>query len=190
MTRSRVALLGLVSLLGLLGGCATPPAGTGGPAASLPVRPATAAPVAPGPGWLLLGTHGESAVFMHPQSTLRVGSSAFIMLVASKREPAVLPGGVTVGSLRERIEIDCEKARYRRHDGTAHPDQVALGPVLGRVGQDQWRGVVPNTVIAALSAVVCSGTAPPNAAPPVAPGVPPVPAVPRFQRNRGGTFST
>lgn len=189
MKRSRTALLGLASLLGLLGGCATPPA-EGSGLASLPARQTTAAPVAPGPGWLLLGTLGESAVFMHPQSTLRVGSSAFIMLVASKREPAVLPGGVTVGSLKERIEIDCEKARYRRHDGTAHPDQVALGPVLGRVGQDQWRSVVPNTVIAALSAVVCSGTASPNAAPPVAPGAPPVPALPRFQRYRGGTFST
>lgn len=127
---------------------------------------------------------------MHPQSTLRVGSSAFIVLVASKRELAVLPDGVMVGSLKERIEIDCEKARYRRHDGTAHPDRIALGPVLGRVGQDQWRAIVPNTVIAALSLVVCSGTAPPSAAPPGASGVRPAPAVPRFQRNRGGTFST
>ena len=189
MTRSRTNTLGAFSLLGLLGACATPPAVEGG-SASCPAQPATAAPVAPGPGWLLLGTQGGSSVFLHPQSTLRIGSSAFIMLVASKREPAVLPGGVTVGSLKERIEIDCEKARYRRHDGTAHPDQVALGPVLGRVGQDQWRGIAPNTVIGALSVVVCSGTAPPDSAAPNAPSLPQMPAVPRFPKNRGGTFST
>lgn len=188
MTRFRLSLLALSALLGALGGCATPPAAGGGLESS-PAQSA-AAPVAPGPGWLLLGTHGEGAVFMHPHSTLRVGSSAFIMLVASKRQPAVLPGGVTVGSLRERIEIDCEQARFRRHDGTVHPDQGALGPVLGRVGRDQWRDVVPNTVMAALSMAVCSGMAPPNAAPPGAPGVPPGPVTPRFQRHRGGTFST
>lgn len=189
---SRTDFLGATSLfglLGLVGGCATPPATAVGPA-SLPAQSAAAAPVAPGPGWLLLGTHGESAVFMHPQSTLRVGSSAFIMLVASKREPAVLPGGVTIGSLRERIEIDCGNTRYRRHDGTVHPDQGALGPVLGRVGQDQWRNVVPNTVMAALSSVVCSGTAPPGAASPGLPRDLPAPAAPRFPGSRGGTFRT
>jgi surface-adhesin protein E len=184
----RTSLVGLSALLGALGGCATPPA-TGDGLKSFPPQSASA-PLAPGPGWFLLGAHGEGAVFMHPHSTLRVGSSAFIMLVASRRQPAVLSGGVAVGSLRERIEIDCEKARYRRHDGTVHPDQVALGPVLGWMGQDQWRDVVPNTVMAALSSAVCSGTAPPNAAPPSAPGVPPGPAAPRFQKNRGGTFST
>jgi surface-adhesin protein E len=192
MTRIRMGFFGLSTVLLALGGCATSP-GTGGGLTSPSPQSAAAAPASPGPGWLLLGTHGESAVFMHPQSTLRVGPSAFIMLVASKRQPAVLPGGVTVGSLRERIKIDCERARYRRHDGTAHPDQSALGPVLGRVRQDQWRDVVPNTVMAALSLVVCSGTAPPNAAPPRAPAVPavpPGPAAPRFHRNRGGTFST
>ena len=189
MTRFRMSLLGLSALLGTLGGCATPPAVEGGPKPS-PAQSATAAPAAPGAGWLLLGTQPESAVFMHPQSTLRVGSSAFIMLVVSKHQPAVLPGGVTLGSLRERIEIDCAKARYRRHDGTLHPDRGALGPVLARVGQDQWRNVVPNTVMAALSLVVCSGSAPPDAAPPSAPGLPPGPAAPRFQKNRSGTFST
>lgn len=189
MMRRRTKLLSLTSLLGLLGGCASSPDATGSERAAFPAQSA-AAPVAPGPGWLLLGTHGESAVFMHPQSTLRLGSSAFIMLVASKREPAVLPGGVTVGSLRERIEIDCEGARFRRHDGTAHPDQVALGPVLGRVGQDQWRDVIPNTVMAALSMVACASAAPPSVSPPGAPGVVPAPPAPRFPGSRGGTFRT
>lgn len=193
MTRFCMNLLGLSALLGAFGGCATSPITGGGlkppPAEAVPAQSATA-PAAPGAGWLLLGSRGESAVFMHPQSTLRVGSSAFIMLVVSKHQPAVLPGGLTLGSLKERIEIDCGKARYRRHDGTVHPDRGALGPVLARVGQDQWKDVTPNTVMAALSSAVCSGSAPPDATPPSAPGLPPGPAAPRFQKNRGGTFST
>ncbi len=195
MTRSRMSLpAGLSSLFVALGGCATSPGAGAGleafPPQAAPAATAPAPPITPGPGWLLLGAHGEGAVYMHPHSTLRVGSSAFIMLVASRRQPAVLPGGVTIGSLKERIEIDCEKARYRRHDGTVHPDQGGHGPVLGRVGQDQWRTVVPNTVMEALSVAVCSGTASPDAAPPGAPRPAPAPAMPRFPRNRGGTFST
>lgn len=189
MKRFRTNLLGFSALLGVLGGCATPPTAGGGLKSFQ--APSATAPVAPGPGWVLLGTHRDGAVFMHPHSTLRLGSSAFIMLVAAKREPAVLPGGVTVGSLKERIEIDCEKRRFRRHDGTVHPDQGALGPVLGRVGQDQWREISPNTVMAALSLVVCSASTPPDTAPPPGtPDIPPGPASPRFQNNRGGTFTT
>lgn len=188
MTRFRTSLIGLSTLLGALGGCAAP-APTGGGLKSFAAQ-STAAPVAPGPGWLLLGSHGEGAVFMHPLSTLRVGSSAFIMVMVSKRQPAVLPSGIVLGSVRERIEIDCEKSRYRRHDGTVHPDQVASGPVLGRVGQDQWKDVGPGTVMAAISSAVCSGTAPPNVAPPGAPGSLPGPVLPRLPKNRGGTFST
>jgi len=145
MTRSRLRLLGFSALLAALGGCGTLPA-TGSGLQSVAAEPAVtpaAQPVAPGPGWLLLGSHRDGDVFIHPLSTLRVGSSAFIMLVVSKRQPAVLPGGVVLGSARERLEIDCERSRYRRHDGTVHADQIGSGPVLGRIGQDQWKDVAP-----------------------------------------------
>src|SRR3712207_7909658 len=116
MTQFRTSLLGLAALVAALGGCATAPAGGVGMATT--PAPGAAAPH-PGPGWLLLGSNDEGAVYLHPRSTLRVGSSAFIMLVGSRRRPAVLPSGATVGSIRERIEIDCDNRRYRRHDGTA-----------------------------------------------------------------------
>jgi surface-adhesin protein E len=189
MTRSRLSLLGFSALLAALSGCGTP-ATTGGAPNSFAAGP-KAAPTAPGPGWLLLGSHREGDVFIHPLSTLRVGSSAFIMLVVSKRQPAVLPGGVVLGSARERLEIDCERSRYRRHDGTVHADQIGSGPVLGRIGQDQWKDAAPGTVIAAVSRAVCAGTTPPSATPPTeGPGFAPAPVVPRVPKARGGTFST
>ncbi len=187
MTHSRTSLLGLAASFAALGGCATPPPAVGGGMNSLPAQ--ATAPEHPGPGWLLLGSSEEGSLYIHPRSTLRVGSSAFIMVVANKRQPVALPGGASVGSVRERIEIDCGKRRYRRHDGTAHPDHVALGPVLGQVGQEPWKDVPPNTVMAAVSSAVCSATAP-DTAPPGTRGAPPEPAVPRLPRNRRGTFST
>ncbi len=182
MTHFRLTLLGLPALLAALGACATPPA-PGDGLRSFPGQ-AAAAPQHPGPGWLLLGSNEDGALYMHPRSTLRVGSSAFIVLVGTKRQPVVLSTGVSVGSVRERMEIDCEGRRYRRHDGTAHPDHVALGPILGQMGQEHWRDVPPNTLVAALSSAVCSATAPNTE------GAPPEPAMPRFPRNRTGTFST
>lgn len=192
MTHTRSSLLGLAVLLGAFGGCATAPvAGGGMDSFQSRAAAAPAVPVVehPGPGWLLLGSTDEGSLYMHPRSTLRVGSSAFIMVVANRRQPVVLPGGASVGSVRERIEIDCHKRRYRRHDGSAHPDHVGLGPVLGQVGQEQWRDVSPSTVMAAVSSAVCSATAPGTAAPNTQ-GAPPEPALPRFPRNRRGTFST
>jgi hypothetical protein len=189
MTHPRMSLLGVPTLVAALAGCATPPVAEGG-MMSFPSQASAPATRHPGPGWLLLGSNEEGALYMHPRSTLRIGSSAFIMLVGSKRQPVVLPSGVSVGSVRERIEIDCDRRRFRRHDGTAHPDPVGLGPVLGQVGQqEQWRGVNPNTVMAAVASAVCAATAP-NAAPPNVQGAPPEPALPRFPRTRRGTFST
>ncbi len=182
MTHFRLTLLGLPALLVALGACATPPA-PGDGLRSFPGQ-AAAAPQHPGPGWLLLGSNEDGALYMHPRSTLRVGSSAFIVLVGTKRQPVVLSTGVSVGSVRERMEIDCEGRRDRRHDGTAHPDHVALGPILGQMGQEHWRDVPSNTLVAALSSAVCSATAPSTE------GAPPEPPMPRFSRNRRGTFST
>lgn len=184
MTHSRTSLLGLMALIAALAGCATPPATEGGAMPS----PRQAATQRFGPGWVLLGDTEEGALYMHPRSTLRVGSSAFIMVVASKHQPVVLPGGAQVGSLRERYEVDCDKQRYRRHDGTAHPDHAGLGPILGRVGQQQqWNDVRPDTVLAAVSSFVCSGAAAPDAP---APSVPREPVAPPPPRTRRGTFST
>ena len=182
MTHFRLTLLGLSALLVALGGCATPPASEGGLRSFS--GQAAVPPQHPGPGWLLLGSNEDGALYMHPRSTLRVGSSAFIVLVGTKRQPVVLSTGVSVGSVRERMEIDCEGRRYRRHDGTAHPDHVALGPILGQMGQEHWRDVPPNTLVAALSSAVCSATAPNTG------GAPPEPDMPRFPRNHRGTFST
>ncbi len=188
MPHPRIGFLGLPALLAALAGCATPPTTTGSDTAPSPSQ--AAAPQHPGPGWLLLGSTEEGAVYMHPRSTLRVGSSAFIVLVGSKRRPLVFPDGVSVGSIRERIEIDCERRRFRRHGGTAHPDPVALGPVLGLVGQrEQWKGVNPNTVMAAVASAVCAATAP-DPGPPDLRDAPPEPALPRFPGTRGGTFRT
>lgn len=142
----------LAAGLAALCGCAAPRGGTGAGGA--------ASAAGPEAGWLLLGRTEGASLYIHPRSTLRVGSSAFIMVVAANHRPAVLPDGATVGSLRERYEIDCEGRRYRRHDGTAHPDNAALGPVLGRVGQDQWKGITPETVMAAVSSAVCGAAAP------------------------------
>ncbi len=186
MTHFRMSLLGLSALLGALGGCAAPSATGGG---TTPFPGQTSAARHPGPGWLLLGSNEDGALYMHPSSTLRVGSSAFIVLVGTKRQPVVLSTGISVASVKERMEIDCEGRRYRRHDGTAHPDHVALGPVLGQMGQEQWKDVPPNTLIAALSSAVCSATAPDTTAPNTQ-GAPPEPAMPRFPRNRRSTFST
>lgn len=182
MTHSRTSLLGLAALLGGLGGCAAPPAAVGG-AAPLANRAAPAAQH-PGPGWLLLGSTEEGSLFMHPRSTLRVGPSTFIMVVANRRQPVPLPSGASVGSVKERIEIDCDGRRYRRRDGTAHPDHVGLGPVLGQVGPEQWRDVPPDTVMAAVSSAVCSATAPGST------GAPPESVVPRLPQGRGQIFRT
>lgn len=190
MTHSRMGLLGLPALIAALTGCATPLA-SGSGMESFPSQTAPA-PVAqhPGPGWLLLGSNEEGAVYMDPRSTLRVGSSAFIILVGSKRRPVVLPSGLSVGSIKERIEIDCDGRRFRRYDGTAHPDPVALGPTLGQVGQqEQWRGVNPDTVMDVVASAVCSAAAP-SPTPPNLRGAPPEPALPRLPRTRPGTFRT
>ena len=190
MTHPRLGLLGLTALLAALASCAAPPSPTGAGVMTSPDQAAAPAPQHPGPGWLLLGSTEEGEVYIHPRSTLRAGSSAFILLVGSKHQPVVLPNGASVGSVRERIEIDCARRRFRRHDGTAHPDPAALGPVLGRVGQqEQWRGVTPNTVMDAVAAAVCAATAPkPNS--PDLRGAPPEPVLPQFPRARGGTFRT
>ena len=185
MTHFRTRLIGLSALVATLAGCATAPPGEGG-TASFPAR--MAAPH-PGPGWLLLGSTDDGAMYMHPRSTLRVGSSAFIMLVGTKSRPVFLPGGAAVGSIRERIEIDCDRRRYRRYDGTAHPDNVALGPVLGQVGQAPWKDVPSGTLIAAVSSAVCSATAP-DSSPPGIQVVPPEPAMLRFPTDRRRTFTT
>ncbi len=168
-------------VLGTLAGCAAPAADGGAKFATAQ----TAGEAGLGPGWVPLGQSGGASFFLHPRSTLRVGPSAFIMIVATRHQAATLPGGVRIGSLRERYEIDCDGQRFRRHDGTLHPDQVASGPILARVGQAEWKDIAPSTVMAAVSSAICSATAP---SPPQ--GVaPPGPAV-RPPRNRRGTFST
>lgn len=193
MTCPRMGLLGLSALLGALGGCATPPAVRGGTTA-FPAQAARAQH--PGPGWLLLGSDEDGSLYMHPRSTQRIGSSAFIVLVGKKRQPVVLSNAASVGSVKERFEIACETRRYRRHDGTVHPDQFALGPVLGSMGQGQWEDVPPNTVIAAVSSAVCSAPASDTTAPDIRGAPPrgatpePAPAEPSFPRTRGDTFRT
>jgi len=178
-------LLTLSAVLGALVGCAALPA-TGGGVEPGPSAQAAAAPLPfQEPGWLLLGRTEGASVYIHPRSTLRVGSSAFIMVMAAKHQPVVLPDGARIGSLKERYEIDCAGQRYRRHDGTAHPDQAALGPVLGQVGQDQWRGINPDTVMAVVSTAACADTAVPDM-----PNVAPPGPVLRSPRNPRATFRT
>lgn len=190
MTHPRSSLLGLPALLATLAGCAAPP-GSRVPADVSQGRAAGPAAQHPGPGWLLLGTTEDGALYMHPVSTLRVGSSAFIMVVANRRRPVPLPSGGSVSSIKERIEIDCDNRRYRRRDGTAHPDHVGLGPVLGRVGPEPWRQVSPDTVMAAVSSAVCSATAPDRAAPDGGEGASPAePSMPRLPRGAGRVFRT
>ena len=148
MAHPLVHCLALSALLGVLSGCsAVPPADGGG---NLAASGQQAAAPFPESGWLLLGRTEGASVYIHPRSTLRVGSSAFIMVMATKHRPMALPGGASIGSLRERYEIDCSGLRYRLYDGTAHPDGAALGPVLGRVGHDQWKRINPDTVMAAV----------------------------------------
>jgi hypothetical protein len=147
-------------LAAALAGCATNATDRGAAAPGRGTAAATAAPPQSEAGWLLLGETEGASLYIDPRSTLRVGSSAFIMVVAARHRPMLLPDGAEVGSLRERYEIDCAGRRYRRYDGTAHPDRAALGPVLGRVGQDDWRGINPRTVMAAVSTAVCSAGAP------------------------------
>ena len=146
-------------------------------------QPAGAADL--GPGWVALGESDDASFFIHPRSTLRVGPSAFIMVVATKHQAATLPGGVRIGSLREWYEIDCDGRRFRRHDGTLHPDQTASGPILAQVGQDQWRDIAPSSVLAAVSSAICSATSP---SPPRG-AAPPGPVL-RFPKSRRDTFST
>ena len=183
MARPVPRFVALSAALGTFAGCAAVPATGGIGTEASPGQPAAASLEA---GWLLLGRTEGASLYIDPRSTLRVGSSAFIMVVAAKHQPMPLPDGASIGSLRERYEIDCAGQRYRRHDGTAHSDHAALGPVLGRVGQDQWRGINPNTVMAVVSTAACSGTAVPDA-PSV---VPPGPPVLRPLGKQGGTFRT
>jgi hypothetical protein len=170
-------------LVAALSACAAPVTGRGD-AATPGAGAAAAASPHPDAGWMLLGQTERASLYIHPRSTLRVGSSAFIMVVAANHRPTVLPDGAEVGSLRERYEIDCAGRRYRRYDGTAHPDRAALGPVLGRVGLDDWKGINPRTVMAAVSSAVCSGGAPgtDDASPPGPPW--------RFTRDPARTFRT
>lgn len=186
MMPPRAIFLGVAALLVTLGGCAAT-SDFGDRRALAPAPDRTAAAASPGAGWLQLGRHGESTVFIHPRSTLRVGSSAFIVVVTAAARPTTLPGGLTLGSLRERIEIDCGASRFRRHDGTVHPDQVGSGPVLARVGQDQWKAVAPSSVIAAIALAVCRDV-PPSMTP--APELGPSPGLPQIHKKRGGTFTT
>lgn len=181
MAQSLARLIVLAAVFGPLAGCAVPTAGGQGksPAAH------SAGPAYLGPGWVALGESDDAAFFIHPRSTLRVGPSAFIMVVATRHQAATLPGGVRIGSLRERYEIDCDGQRFRRHDGTLHPDQVASGPILARVGQDQWKDIAPSSVLAAVSSAICSATSP---SPPRG-ATPPDPVL-RLPKNRRGTFST
>ena len=181
MTHSSVRLFALSAVLGALAGCAAPTPDGG--AGLVTAQGAGAANL--GPGWLPLGQSGGASFFIHPRSTLRVGPSAFIMIVATELQAATLPDGVRIGSLRERYEIDCDGQRYRRHDGTLHPDQVASGPILAQVGQDQWKGITPSTVMAAVSSAVCSATAPNSQG-----GAAPLDPTVRPPKNRRGTFST
>src|SRR5215213_4757481 len=102
MAHPIASFLTLSVVLGALVGCAAFPAGDD--RAKLPSAQA-AAPLEP--GWLLLGRTEGASVYIDPRSTLRVGSSAFIMVMAAKHQPVLLPGGGSIGSLRERYEIDC-----------------------------------------------------------------------------------
>jgi hypothetical protein len=165
--------------------CATPASDRAGASPAPASQAAAAASPQAEAGWLLLGQTEGASLYIHPRSTLRIGSSAFIMVVAMRHQPMLLPDGAEVGSLRERYEIDCAGRRYRRYDGTAHPDRAALGPVLGRVGQDDWKGINPRTVMAAVSTAVCSAAAPADrddAAPPGPPW--------RFPRSPTRIFRT
>lgn len=181
MTRSLARLVVLSAVLGPLAGCAVP-AADGGP--NFAVRQEAGVENL-GPGWVPLGRSEGASFFLHPRSTLRVGPSAFIMVVAARHQATTLPSGVQIGSLRERYEIDCDARRFRRHDGTLHPDRAASGPILATVGQDQWKDIAPSTIMAAVSSAICSATAPTH--PPGA--APPGPAV-RPPNGRGRTFST
>lgn len=165
-------LLPTAAIAAVLAACAAPGAlDRGGTASSQDGEAMVAAMPHADTGWLLLGRTEGASLYIHPRSTLRVGSSAFIMVVAAKHRPTVLPDGATIGSLKERYEIDCPGRRYRRHDGTAHADGAGLGPILGTVGQDQWKGISPQTVMAAVSSAVCAGPAPDAFEAPPGPGL-------------------
>jgi hypothetical protein len=181
---SRVSVLPALAAAALAA-CAAPPATDRAGTGTEPATTATAASPQAEAGWLLLGQTEGASLYIHPRSTLRIGSSAFIMVVAARHRPMLLPDGAEVGSLRERYEIDCAARRYRRYDGTAHADRAALGPVLGRVGQDDWKGINPRTVMAAVSTAVCSAAAPPDEGD----ASPPGPAW-RFPRSPTRVFRT
>lgn len=90
----------------------------------------------------------------------------FITVLDAKR-------GSTV-SIRERMEIDCDGKRIRRHDSTLHGDHFALGPALDRLGQDGWHDLHPDPkkVFTAVANLVCPRVGTnvpenPGAAPPV-----------------------
>ena len=158
MASSPRGVIAAFALLGTLAGCAAPPADLAGDASPKP-----------GGGWVQVAQNGEGTLFVDPRSVLRVGPSAFITLLEVKNRA----GGVAGGSLRVRLEIDCDGKRMRQHDATSHGDPAALGPALMRVGQSDWRDLPPdpNLGFNPLAKVVCSGRGPnpPTTAAPPAP---------------------
>lgn len=160
--------IAVFALLGTLAGCAAP---------STDLAGGTATPPQPGSGWVEVAQNGEGTLFIDPRSVLRVGPSAFITLLEVKNGTA----GAAGGSLRVRLEIDCDGRRVRQHDATSHGDQSALGPPLMRVGQGDWRDLPADATkgFSPLAGAVCSNRGGPN---------PPAPTVPPPAQRRGREF--
>lgn len=156
------------ALLGTFAGCAAPSADLAGGAG---------APPKPGGGWVQVAQNGEGTLFIDPGSVLRVGPSAFITLLEAKNGTA----GIAGGSLRVRLEIDCDGKRVRQHDATSHGDRAALGPPLMRAGQGDWRDLPPDADAGfnPLARAVCANRGEPD---------PPAPAVPPPGHGRGKAF--
>ena len=110
----------------------------------------------PGAGWVQVSQNAQGVLFLDPRSTLRTGNSVFLTVLDAKRGSTVV--------LRERVEIDCEGKRMRRHDVTVHADRAAQGPALARAGQTPWLELNPDpkTVFTALANLACHGRAPPG----------------------------
>lgn len=157
------------ALFGALAGCAAPSTDLAGGGAGASPQP--------GNGWVQVAQNGEGTLFIDPRSALRVGPSAFITLIEVKNGTA----GVAGGSLRVRLEIDCDGKRVRQHDATSHGDQAALGPALMRVGQGDWRDLSPDATkgFGPLAGALCSNRGGP---------APPAPAVPPPAQRRGREF--